>query len=121
MEALGLIVKKIIPLNFLPVCGAVLGTIILFIAALRFASTMLGAASSSAILVFALSAMAGELFNPFLFSPFALCPVLLFPLPPAQRENFFGPKVICLKFTTNGKSLKLKNDRIISYSKKTMI
>ena len=119
MEALGLIVKKIIPLKVIPVCGAVLGPSFLIIAALRFASTIIGATSATtALLVFGLSAMAGELFNPFLFSPFALCPVLLFPLPPAERENFFGPKVICLKFATNGKSLKLKNDRIISYSKK---
>jgi hypothetical protein len=118
MEALGLIVKKIIPLKVIPDCGAVLGPTILIFAALRFATTMLGATTTAAVLVFVLSAMAGELFNPFLFSPFALCPVLLFPLPPAERENFFGPKVICLKFATNGKSLKLKNDRIISYSKK---
>ena len=118
MEALGLIVIKIFLLKLIPDCGPVLGSTILVIAALRFATTMLGAASTTPLLVFALSAMAGELFNPFLFSPFALCPVLLFPLPPAERENFFGPKVICLKFATNGKSLKLKNDRIISYSKK---
>ena len=118
MEALGLIVKKIILLKVIPDCGAVLGPTILIIAALRFATTLIGATSPSTILVFVLSAMAGELFNPFLFSPFALCPVLLFPLPPAPREIFFGPKVICLKFAINGKSLKLKNDRIISYSKK---
>jgi hypothetical protein len=59
-------------------CGAVLGPTFLFIAALRFATTLIGATTTSALLVFVLSAMAGELFNPFLFSPFALYPVFLF-------------------------------------------
>ena len=78
MEALGLTVaEKILP-KVIPVCGAILGSTFLFIAVLRFAATLLGAASASTMLVFALSAMAGELFNPFFFSPFALYPVFIF-------------------------------------------
>jgi hypothetical protein len=46
-----------------PDCGAVLGTTILIIAALRFATTIIGATTTTTILVFALSAMAGELFT----------------------------------------------------------
>jgi hypothetical protein len=94
MEALGLIVTKIIlpkviPLKVIPVCGAVLGSTILLVAALRCATTVLGATTTTSLLVFALSAMAGELFNPFLFSPFALYTMFLFSLPPASREKFF--------------------------------
>ena len=77
MEALGLIVTNTVLLKVIPDCGAVLGRTILIIAALRFASSIIGATTTTAILVFALSAMAGELFNPFLFSPFALYPVFL--------------------------------------------
>ena len=75
------------------------------IAALRIATTFLGATSSASLLVFALSAMAGELFNPFLFSPFALCPVLLFPLPPAEREFFFCQKSHALNLRQMAKAL----------------
>ena len=59
-------------------CGAVLGPAFLIIAALRFATTLIGATATTTLLVFVLSGMAGELFNPFLFSPFALYPVFLF-------------------------------------------
>ena len=71
-------------------CGAVLGTSVLIIAALRFATTMIGAAPSTTLLVFALSAMAGELFNPFFFSPLALYPVFLFSL----LSRFSGAKIL---------------------------
>jgi hypothetical protein len=70
-------------------CGAVLGATILLIAALRFASTFLGATTSTTILVFVLSAMAGELFDPFLFSPFALYPFLLFSVPSRSAGKIF--------------------------------
>jgi hypothetical protein len=50
---------------------------------------MLGATNTSAILVFALSAMAGELFDPFLFSPFALYPFLLFSVPSRGAGKIF--------------------------------
>ena len=70
--------------------GAVLGPTFLMIAALRFAATILGATSTTTLLVFALSAMAGELFDPFLFSPFTLYPVFLFPLlSPALAGRIF--------------------------------
>ncbi|MDE5072051.1 MAG: hypothetical protein O4806_09375, partial [Trichodesmium sp. St5_bin8] len=62
---------------------------ILIFAVLRFATTLIGATTTSSLLVFVLSAMAGELFNPFPFSPFALYTMFLFPLPPASREKFF--------------------------------
>ena len=90
MEALGLTVAQKILLKVIPDCGAVLGTTILMIAALRFATTLLGATTTSSILVFVLSAMAGELFDPFLFSPFTLYPVFLFPLlSPALAGRIF--------------------------------
>ena len=91
MEALGLTVAQKILLKVIPDCGAVLGPSVLMIAALRFATTMLGAASAAALLVFALSAMAGELFNPFFFSPFALYPVFIFSFlfPPDGGSIFF--------------------------------
>ena len=85
-------------------CGAVLGPAALIIAVLRFATTIIGAATAVTILVFGLSAMAGELFNPFFFSPFALYPVFLISF--HEAEKFFGLKVICLKFKTNDKLLK---------------
>ena len=59
-------------------CGAVLGATILIFAALRFATTILGATSSTSLLVFVLSAMAGELFNPLFFSSFALYSMFFF-------------------------------------------
>ncbi|MDE5083494.1 MAG: hypothetical protein O4859_20570, partial [Trichodesmium sp. St18_bin1] len=72
---------------------------------LRFATTFLGATSTATLLVFALSAMAGELFNPFLFSPFALCPVLLFPLLPRSGKFFFGQKSHALNLRQMAKAL----------------
>ena len=91
MEALGLTVAQKILLKVIPDCGAVLGTTILMIAALRFATTLVGASTTSTLLVFALSAMAGELFNPFFFSPFALYPVFIFSFlfPPDGGSIFF--------------------------------
>ena len=80
-------------------CGAVLGATILLIAALRFASTILGATTTTAVLVFVLSAMAGELFNPFLFFPFALYPMFLFLwFPPLGGSIFFFKKLIVIYF-----------------------
>ena len=75
MEVLGLIVGRIVILKIIPVFGAVLGPAVLIFAALRIAASMVGATSATTLLVFALSAMAGELFNPFFFSPFALYPI----------------------------------------------
>ena len=70
-------------------CGAVLGTTILIFAALRFATTLIGATTTTTLLVFVLSAMAGELFDPFLFSPFALYPFLLFSVPSRGAGKIF--------------------------------
>ena len=91
MEALGLTVAQKILLKVIPDCGAVLGPAFLLIAALRFASTLIGATTTSSLLVFVLSAMAGELFNPFFFSPFALYPVFIFSFlfPPDGGSIFF--------------------------------
>ena len=47
--------------------GAVLGPTVLIFAVLRFAASILGATTSATLLVFGLSAMAGELFNTFSF------------------------------------------------------
>ena len=78
---------------------AVLGPAILVIAALRFASSILGATTTTTILVFVLSAMAGELFNPFLFFPFALYPMFLFLwFPPLGGSIFFFKKLIVIYF-----------------------
>ena len=80
-------------------CVAVLGSTFLLIAALRFATTILGATTATSLLVFALSAMAGELFNPFLFFPFALYPMFLFLwFPPLGGSIFFLKKLIVIYF-----------------------
>ena len=100
MEALGLTVAQKILLKVIPVCGAVLGPTFLLIAALRFASTtLIGATTAASLLVFALSAMAGELFNPFFFSPFALYPIFLFSLLGlafGESKIFFKTNVVYL-------------------------
>ena len=81
-------------------CGAVLGPAFLIIAALRIAPTILGATSAAPLLVFALSAMAGELFNPLFFSSFALYSVFFFSYESRlwRIENFFQINVIYLSY-----------------------
>ncbi len=53
--------RKMMKKNIIPYCGAVPGTTILIAAVLRFATTTLGATSSTTILVFVLCVLAGEL------------------------------------------------------------
>ena len=81
-------------------CGAVLGATFLIIAALRFATTLVGVSSTTSILVFVLSAMAGELFNPLFFSSFALYSVFFFSYESRlwRIENFFQINVIYLSY-----------------------
>ena len=82
-------------------CGAVLGPTVLMFAALRFATTLFGATSTAACLVFVLSAMAGELFNPLFFSYFALYSMFFFSLmslASGESKIFFQINVIYLSY-----------------------